>query len=56
VYEFINPETQHRILYPEGSGERINLIIDIFNNGKPTDEVLRMTRDIAEGFIDRSKG
>jgi hypothetical protein len=55
VYEFTNPETQHRILYPEGKDERINLIIDIFNNGKPSYDVLRMTRDIAEGFIDRSK-
>jgi|LWDU01.1.fsa_nt_gi hypothetical protein len=56
VYEFTNPETQHRILYPEGKDERINLIIDIFNNGEPSYDVLRMTRDIAEGFIDRSKG
>ena len=54
VYEFENPETQHRIYYPEGNKNRIVMLIDVFVEGKPTEEALKMTHAIAEGFVDRS--
>ena len=53
VYEFENPETMHRIYYPEGKDERIVMLIDVFVEGKPTEEALKLTYDIANGFVGR---
>ena len=53
VYEFENPGTQHRIFYPAGNKPRIAILIDVFVEGKPTEEALKMAYDIANGFVGR---
>ena len=54
VYEFTNPGTPHRILYPEGNDERINMMLDVFVGEAPTKETLDICYNIANGFVGRT--
>ena len=54
VYEFTNPGTPHRITYPEGKDERINMMLDVFVGEAPTKEALDICYSIANGFVGRT--
>ena len=53
VYEFLNPETMHRITYPSGNQDRIVLLVDVFENYKPTRKDKIQNAQIALKFVDR---
>jgi len=55
VYEFTNPGTMHRILYPEGNKERVVFLIDVFEDHKPTKEELDYCYVTGSRFLEYSE-
>ncbi len=54
VYEFLNPGTMHRIVYPEGNQDRVIFLIDVFEDYVPNQEELNHCYNIGGRFLDKS--